>query len=160
MKKDQTDSKEELPKQPKTELDVKFLAAVAQYMSKQGVSSDRAMSLALGRSENFLNRVRNGYQSATPEAWSALFDKYPEARNITTTNVMAQGGGQAIGTVEGDANYTIADCEKERDTYKKEVEQLHLQLAAKDELLAAKDVIIASKEETINLLRASYNRPN
>ncbi|WP_223654351.1 hypothetical protein [Hymenobacter psoromatis] len=104
--------------------------------------------------------MSHGAQSATPEAWDTLLNNYPEARNITNTNVMFKGGGQAIGNVEGDANYTIGDCEKERDTYKNEVEQLRLQLAAKDDLLAAKDTIIASKEETINLLRASYNRPN
>ena len=119
-----------------------------------------AISIELGYRPDFINRVRNGVQSAPAAAWDALLNKYPEARNVTTTNVMAQGGGQAIGNVEGDANYTIGDCEKERDTYKNEVEQLRLQLAAKEDLLAAKDVIIASKEETINLLRASYNRPN
>jgi hypothetical protein len=87
VKKTQPDKDEPLSKKPRTELDVRFLAIVAEYMSKRGISSDRAMSLALGRSENFLNRVRNGYQSATPEAWGALFDKYPEAQNTTVNEL-------------------------------------------------------------------------
>jgi hypothetical protein len=129
-------------------------------MKSQDITSDRAISLTLGRKADFINQVSNGAQSATPEAWDNLLNKYPKARTITTTNVMSQGGGQAFGNVEGDAYYTIGDCEKERDTYKNEVAQLRLQLATKEDLLAAKDVIIASKEETINLLRASCDRPN
>jgi len=170
VKKSQIDSKKLQPKHPRTELDVKFLAAVAQYMSKQGVSSDRAMSLALGRSENFLNRVRNGYQSATPEAWSALLDKYPEAQNVTTTNVMAQGSGQAVGTVHGDNHYsatTLHDCQQELaqsqselTAAKIELEQLRQQVTAQAALLESKDALLASRDEIISLLRGGYNRPN
>ncbi len=125
------------------------------------------MSLALGRSENFLNRVRNGYQSATPEAWSALFNKYPDAQNIT--NVTAHGG-QAVGTVQGDNYYaptTLEACQQELEQHKRdlvsargEAEQLRLQLAAKDDIIAAKDALIASQAETLSLLRGGYTRPN
>lgn len=70
-------------------------------------------------------------------------------------NVATGKGGKAI-----QKNYNLSDCEKERDTYKNENELLKEQLASKDALLASKDVIIASKDDMINLLRASYNRPN
>ena len=129
-------------------------------MKAHGITSDRAISLELGRNADFINKVRRGLQSAPADAWDALLNKYPEARNITNTNVMSQGGGQAIGTVQGDANYTMSDCEKERDAYKGELEQLRLHLAAKDELIASKDALIAAKDETINLLKAAYGRPN
>lgn len=146
-------------KGPRTEQDERFLMLVAQIMKAQGISSERAFSLEFERGPDFISRIRRGIQSAPADAWDALLRKYPEARNVTT-NVMAQGGGQAVGTVYGDANYTIGDCEKERDTYKAEVEQLRLQLAAKDDLLATKEALLASKEEIISLLRGGYNRPN
>lgn len=78
MKKLQQDIENSEAKKPRTELDVKFLAAIADYMSRKGISSDRAMSIELGRKENFVNRVRNGYQSATPEAWDALMKMSPK----------------------------------------------------------------------------------
>jgi hypothetical protein len=155
-----THSDQKVERGPKTEQDEKFLLLVAQIMKAQGIGSERAFSLELERGPDFISRIRRGIQSAPADAWDDLLKKYPESRNITTTNVMSQGGGQAIGNVEGDANYTIGDCEKERDAYKNEVEQLRQQVASQAALLEAKDVIIASKEETINLLRASYNRPN
>lgn len=158
MKKNLSSSGDSPEKHPKTELDVKFLAAIQDLMAKRGIRSDRAMSIELGRSPDFLNRVRNGYQSATPEAWDALLSKYPEVRNIT--NTITQNGANSIGNVEGDANYTIADCEKERDAYKDQVEQLRSQLADKERLIASLEGAIASKEEIISLLRGGYNRPN
>ncbi|MGI4759883.1 MAG: hypothetical protein ACRYF0_04200 [Janthinobacterium lividum] len=84
----------------------------------------------------------------------------PSGQNQTNisgdkNNVATGKGGKVI-----QKNYTLSDCEKERDTYKNENELLKEQLASKDALLASKDVIIASKDDMINLLRASYNRPN
>lgn len=135
--------KEGQSKGPKTELDEKFLSIARQVMAPHGISSDRAISLALGRKPDFLNRVSNGLQSAPPAAWDALLNKYPEARNITT---ITQSGANSIGNVQGDANYTITDCEKERDAYKEQVEQLRSQLA--------------DKERIIRLLEQSINRPS
>jgi hypothetical protein len=155
---------------PKTELDEKFLSIARQIMKSHGINSDRAISLALGRKPDFINRVSNGVQSATAEAWDVLFSKYPEARNITTTNVMSQGGGQTVGTVHGDNHYsptTLDACQLELEQHKRdlasiraEVERLQQQVASQAALLESKDALIAAKDDTINLLRASYNRPN
>jgi hypothetical protein len=155
-------SKGEQVRGPKTELDEKFLSVARQVMKAHGITSDRAISLAIGRKADFINRVSNGAQSATPEAWDTLLNKYPEARNITTTNVMAQGGGQAVGTVHGDNHYTLNDCERERerDAYKNEVESLRQQLVDKEKLITTLESMVASKEEIISLLRGGYNRPN
>lgn len=150
-------SAESQSKGPKTELDEKFLSIAREVMKPHGIYSDRAISLALGRKPDFLNRVSNGLQSAPPAAWDALLNKYPEARNITT---ITQSGANSIGNVQGDAHYTIADCEKERDAYKDQVEQLRSQLADKERLIASLEGAIASKEEIISLLRGGYNRPN
>lgn len=156
-------------RKPKTELDEQFLSVARQVMKSRGVTTDRAISKELGRHPDFINRVSNGLQSATPEAWDALLNKYPEARNITN-NVTAHGGGQAVGTVQGDNFYiptTLEACQLELEQHKRdltttraEVEQLKQQVAAKDALLESKDALLASRDEIISLLRGGYNRPN
>jgi hypothetical protein len=165
MQPDSTENK----KSPKTDLDKKFLYVVEQAMSLRGIQSDRAMSIELDRHPNFINRVRNGLQSAPPDAWDALFAKYPAARSISTTNVTANGG-QAVGTVQGDNIYaptSLEACQLELEQHKRdlasvraELDKAQQQLASQTALLESKDAVIASKEEIINLLRASYNRPN
>jgi len=154
---------------PKTALDEKFLAIAAQVMMQHGIKSDRGISAALDRHPDFINRIRRGLQSAPPDAWDALLNKYPEARNITN-NVTAHGGGQAVGTVQGDNFYiptTLEACQLELEQHKRdlassraEVEQLKQQVASQAALLESKDIVIASKEEIISLLRGGYNRPN
>lgn len=168
MKKN-THSDQKVERGPKTEQDEKFLLLVAQIMKVKGIGSERAFSLELERGPDFISRIRRGIQSAPADAWDALLSKYPEARDITTTTVTSHGG-QAVGTVQGDNYYvptTLEACQLELEQHKRDLaamradnERLQQQVAAKDDLLAAKDMVIASKEETINLLRATYNRPN
>jgi hypothetical protein len=142
-------------KRPKTELDVKFLALADELMAKRGITKDAAMSRELGRSNEFINRVRNGIQSATPEAWDALLTKFPEARNITTTNVMAQGSGQVVGTVHGDNHYsptTLQDCQQE-------LAQIQQSLAAAQKENALLTSQLADKERTIQILLNQLPKP-
>lgn len=159
------DNKPEKKKEPKTALDRKFLLTIGLAMAKRGIQSDRAMSIELGRHPDFINRVRNGVQSAPPEAWETLQTKFPEVADSPITNVMAQGGGQAIGTNHGTAignieKLTLDDCRRDLLDALKEVELLRHQLADRDRLLASQDAVIASKDEIISLLRGGYNRPN
>lgn len=155
--------KQEKARGPKTELDEKFLSIARQIMKSHGINSDRAISLALGRKPDFINRVSNGVQSATPEAWDALFSKYPEARGITTTNVMAQGGGQAVGINHGTAtqhNYS-ADQERLNDNngvdaiLLTDTQLLIIELKSHNEQLKSQ---LADKERIIKLLEQSLNK--
>jgi hypothetical protein len=160
-------SNSEKERKPKTEIDEQFLAIARRVMQTRGIKSDRAISLALGRHSDFINRVSKGLQSATPEAWDKLLTDYPEARNIT--NVTAHGG-QAVGTVHGDNVYaptTLEACQLELEQHKRdlanlraELEKAQQQVADRDKLIASQEVTIASKEEIITLLRGGYNRPN
>lgn len=138
---------------PKTELDERFLSVAREMMLRRGIKSDRAISVALGKHPDFINRVQNGYQSATPDAWDILFTQFPEATVITQN----QNAGNAIGTNHGTSTQSIGaggtDIERERDALKQEVEFLKAQLIMKDSVIAAKD-------ETIDLLKAAFNRPN
>jgi hypothetical protein len=157
-------NKDSTEKRPKTELDGKFLVTIQELMAKRGIRSDRAMSLELGRSPDFLNRVRNGYQSATPEAWDALFTSFPEARDITN-NVTADRIGQVIGTNHGIAtqNSYPADQEKPSDTKQPDIvimtdtQMLIIELKSHNEQLKSQ---LADKERIIKLLEQSLNKPS
>lgn len=170
MEKSTQNSESPSEKRPKTELDEKFISVATQVMKAHGIKSDRAISTELGYRPDFMNRVRNGVQSAPAAAWDALLNKYPEARNITNTTVTAQGGGQAVGTVHGDNIYAptnLEACQLELEQNKRELasiraelEKAQQQIAAQAALLESKDALIESYKETISLLRGGYNRPN
>jgi hypothetical protein len=152
---------------PRTEQDERFLILTTQIMKSEGIGSERAFSIELGRGPDFISRIRRGIQSAPADAWDALLNKYPEARN--TTNVTAHGG-QAVGTVHGDNHYSptnLEACQVELEQHKRDLasiraenEQMRQQIASQAALIASQEAVIASKEEIISLLRGGYNRPN
>ena len=155
-------SKKDKIQAPKTALDEKFLAITGEVMAKHGIKSDRAISVALDRHPDFINRIRRGLQSAPADAWDTLMKKYPEAQNITNTTVTAHSVGQAVGTVHGDNVYaptTLESCQRDLASSRAEVEQLKQQLLDKDKLIASQEATIASKDEIISLLRSKDNRP-
>lgn len=160
----------ESKKEPKTDLDKKFLYVVEQAMSMRGIHSDRAMSLELDRHPNFMNRVRHGLQSAPPDAWDALFAKYPAARNITAAHATPPEESPATGTVPAGSPYslptTLEACQLALEQHKRdlaaaraEAERLLQQVGSLQALLDSKDALLAAKEETIGLLRGGYSRP-
>jgi hypothetical protein len=71
-------------------------------------------------------------------------------------NVQNNSGDHA--TINNNAK--LDECKRDLVAAEKEIQHLRDKLAAAEALAAAKDVTIAAKEETINLLRATYNRPN
>jgi hypothetical protein len=164
-KKDSIKSVNTNSKGPKSELDDMFLSLVEHIMKTHGVKSHSALSKELGKGVDLISKVRRGLQHAPPDAWDALFAKYPDARNITANNVMVQGNGQAIGTNYGEANQDIDHLKPKHqagsiyyewnnlrfvpaethDALKREVELLERQLA--------------DKERIINLLEQSLNKP-
>ena len=80
---------------------------------------------------------------------------------LTQTNI--SGKKNAVNVAGGKANQTniiLSECEKERDAYKAQLDKA----VSENELLRGQlkmqESIIAAKEETISLLRASFNRPN
>jgi hypothetical protein len=165
VKKNAAKNAQEPDKRPKTNLDEKFVSVATQLMRAHGIKSDRAMSTELGYRPDFINRVRNGVQSAPAAAWDALTNKYPETRNIT--NVTAHNGGQAIGTNHGIAHQTIAPTG----------EPLNLEEASKVDLMVIVNNTqlllfeaksqneqlrsqLADKERIIKLLEQSLNKPS
>ena len=53
-----------------------------------------------------------------------------------------------------------ADCERDRDAYKAQLDKAQQHIEHLQAQLATKDALVASKEETIELLKAAFNRPN
>jgi len=71
-------------------------------------------------------------------------------------NTVASGkGGKAIQNY-----YNLSDCERERDMLRAERDGLTKQIELLAGQIQTKDALIASKEETIDLLKAAFNRPN
>jgi hypothetical protein len=73
------------PKHPKTDLDKQFLFIVRQVLKPYGITSDRAISLAIGKHADFINHVSNGLRSVSPAVWELLITKYPEASSFPTS---------------------------------------------------------------------------
>jgi hypothetical protein len=169
-KKDGLQADDGVYKSLRSGLDEIFLSLVDRVMKTHGIKSASALSKELGKGVDFISKIRRGLQSAPADAWDALFEKYPETRNITNTNVTSQGGGQAVGTVHGDNHYSPTNlevCQLELEQHKRdlanlraELEKAQQQIASQAALLDSKDALLASRDEIISLLRGGYNRPN
>ncbi len=71
-------------------------------------------------------------------------------------NIVASGkGGKAIQN-----NYTLADCEKERDTLRADLDSLAKQVELLNGHIKMQETIIQGKDEMLDLLRGGFNRPN
>ncbi|MVN77716.1 helix-turn-helix domain-containing protein [Hymenobacter sp. HMF4947] len=82
--------------------------------------------------------------------------------SVTQTNISGDRNNVASGK-NGKAiqkNDGLSDCEKERDILKAQLDKTQQQVEHLQAQLATKDALIASKEETIDLLKAAFNRPN
>jgi len=86
------------------------------------------------------------------------------SRAQSHTNISGKKNTVAVaGTNNGTAttnNYNLADCEKERDTLRIQFDNAQREIALLTGQLQTKDALIASKEETIELLKAAFTRPN
>lgn len=158
MKKSLPKSLEKEDKGPKTDFDQKFLEAVDQAKRISGIKSDRAMSIELGRHTDFINRVRNGFQSTPADAWDALLSKYPESssfsQNLNSGNAVGVNHGVSTQS-QGTSSNLLAEAQLQAalDAALRENAMLR-------EQLAMKDTVIATKDEMLALLRSSYTRPN
>ncbi len=87
-----------------------------------------------------------------------LLTDVPTQTNISgkksAVNVLGNNHGTATQN-----NYTVADCEKERDAYKAERDQARQQVEHLQAQLATKDALIASKEETIKVYQFTFKLP-
>lgn len=71
-------------------------------------------------------------------------------------NVAVTGGhGKTIQN-----NYTLADCEKERDSLRAERDSLLVQVELLNGQLQMQKTIIEGKDQMLDLLKGGFNRPN
>lgn len=114
---------------------------------------------------DYLQSITEHFEEVSP-VWLLTGRGNPfltDAPTLTQTNI--SGKKNAVNVAGGNAtqtnnNYTIADCEKERDSLRAQLDKAQREVELLTGQLQTKDALIASKEETIELLRVSYNRPN
>lgn len=73
--------------------------------------------------------------------------------STTNTAHIKKNSGIAINNSTTTQHTSLDDCQRNLEASQREIEQLKVLLAAKDDLIAA-------KEEMLMLLRAGHNRPN
>jgi hypothetical protein len=81
-----------------------------------------------------------------------FLSKSPESGELSATSTK-NNSGNAIGINHGKATQQQGGLPGNEAALLKEIEHLKQQLAMKDQ-------VIASKDETIDLLKAAYGRPN
>lgn len=115
-------------------------------------------------SSDVLERISNTFKQVNL-VWLVTGQEEPFLTNAGEPFIIYQKNnlGQQIGTNHGTAtqhSYTITDCEKERDSFKAERDLARAELVLLRQQLTMAQALIDSKDETITLLRGSYNRPN
>jgi hypothetical protein len=116
---------------------------------------------------DYLEKVMKRFDSINP-VWLLTGEGEPfkegSAPTQNQTNISGKKNTVAVaGTNNGTAttnNYNLADCEKERDTLRIQFDNAQREIELLTGQLQTKDALIASKEETIELLKSAFNRPN
>lgn len=102
--------------------------------------------LVAGKGEPFLSEPQTGTTQTGNFNQAGTNIKQTTKGNSSNTQNNAGGGNTQN-------NLTLADCKTDLERAQREIEYLRGQLLMQETVLAA-------KEETITLLRASFNRPN
>lgn len=83
----------------------------------------------------------------------------PPVTNTTTTRIKKVTGG-AVHSGNGNQLITLEACQQELEQTRRTAAELQKENEHLKAQLQTKDALIASKEETIDLLKAAFNRPN
>jgi len=79
--------------------------------------------------------------------------------NTATTRIKKVSGG-AVHSGNGNQLITLEACQQELEQTKRDLASLQREIELLTGQLQTKDALIASKEETIDLLKTAFNRPN
>lgn len=122
------------------------LAPKHEYLAKVLLhfSGINAHWLLTGQGEPFLLNVGNG---------TTQTGNFNHAGTSNKQTLKGNKGNIQTGDGNTQNNLTLADCKNDLEKAQREIEYLRGQLLMQETVLAA-------KEETITLLRASFNRPN
>ena len=143
--------------------------------------SARSFSRALGVADNntqnyisqnpalpkadYLEKVLTHFQSINP-AWlltgngEPFLSHPPEMSNENKPTIKKTKGNIQSNSGQTVNNITMADCEKDLLACRAELEASKNEIKLLRDQLALQASLVAAKDETITLLRASYNRPN
>jgi hypothetical protein len=106
---------------------------------------------------DYLEKVLKHFESINP-AWFLTGEGEPfisgtSAPQTLETISSKKSSMSPAGSKSTHSNYSISDCEKERDIYKAERDSLTKEVGLLRDQLAMKDQLIAVKDEMITLLR-------
>ncbi len=142
--------------------------SIRAFSSAIGVSDTNTRNyLSKGTKPNsdYLEGILRHFNRVNP-TWLLLGEGEPftdgENAAPNQTNISGNGNNVASGK-NGKAiqkTYNLTDCEKERDGYKAQLDKALSEAALLRGQLERADALIAAKDETIDLLKAAFNRPN
>ena len=113
---------------------------------------------------DFLEKVLSHFDSINP-VWlvtgkgEPFIGEVPPVVNATNTRIKKVTGG-AVHSGTGNQLITLEACQQELEQTKRDLAALQREIELLTGQLQTKDALIASKEETIDLLKAAFNRPN
>jgi len=88
-----------------------------------------------------------------------FIDEMPPVNNTTTTRIKKVSSG-AVNSGTGNQVIILEACQQELEQTKRTAADLQKENEFLRAQFDTKDALIASKEETIELLKAAFNRPN
>jgi hypothetical protein len=115
-------------------------------------------------SVDYIERISKHFDSVNI-AWlitgsgTMFIGEVPPVANTTTTRIKKVTGG-AVHSGNGNQLITLEACQQELEQTKRDLASLQREIELLTGQLQTKDALIASKEETIDLLKAAFNRPN
>ncbi|MBO3270785.1 helix-turn-helix domain-containing protein [Hymenobacter defluvii] len=141
--------------------------SIRAFSATLGVSDTNTRNyLAKGTKPNsdYLESILRHFSRVNP-TWLLLGEGEPfkDDGAAPPTQTSVSGKKNAVNIAGGKAtqnNYSIADCEKERDGYKAERDVARAEVASLRQQLELAQALVAAKEEMLVLLRGGHNRPN
>ena len=115
---------------------------------------------------DYLEKVLKCFESINP-AWLLVGEGEPfkEGTNPTQnqTNISGKKNNVAVAGSHGTIttnNYNLADCEKERDTLRIQLDKAQREIELLTGQLQMQKTIIEGKDQMLDLLKGGFNRPN
>jgi hypothetical protein len=152
-----------------------------KFLAERLADNPRAFSMSIGESTTNTHKYVNGNTKPNPEFLEKIVSRFRnvdahwlltgegepfkegEAPNQNQTNISGKKNAVNVASGNGTAttnNITLADCEKERDSYKAQLEKAQREVELLTGQVETQKSLIESKQQLLDFLRGGLNRPN